>query len=100
MFSNSDLDVQRELLIFILSSFVSLSSVDESESHRGSRLKRSTGFPPVTPNACVKDTVRSLLFDQIWSEVISILQPILTRIKENASQGDDMIVYVHVRVPV
>lgn len=63
------------------------SSVDESESHRGSRLKRSTGLPPVTPNACVKDTVRSLLFDQIWSEVISILQPLLTRIRQNVSQG-------------
>lgn len=67
----------------------SLSSGDESETHRRSKLKRSTGLPPVTPNACVKDTVRSLLFDQIWSEVITILQPLLIRMRQNASQGEN-----------
>ena len=72
-------------LLFIACFF---SSVDETESHRGSKLKRSTGLPPVTPNACVKDTVKSLLFDQIWSEVITILHPLLVRIKQNASQGE------------
>jgi hypothetical protein len=66
-----------------------LLSVDESESRRRSRLKRSTGLPPVTPNACVKDTVRSLLFDHIWNEIISILHPVLIRIRQNAAKGED-----------
>lgn len=74
-----------------------LLSVDESKSHRRSRLKRSTGLPPITPNACVKDTVRSLLFDHIWNEVISILHPLLTRIRQNAAKGDNYS-YVHYSV--
>lgn len=38
---------------------------------RYNRLKRNfrLGFPPVTPNACAKDTLFSQLFDIIWTEV-------------------------------
>ena len=77
--------------------FVSTRDNDSHENSRRSRLKRYRGYrglPPLTPNACVKDTVRSLVFDHIWSEVISVLQPLCAAISERASQG----VYMHVLI--
>ena len=43
-------------------------SNDRSKFHKYRRHRR-LGYPPVTPNACAKDTVVSQLFDQIWGEV-------------------------------
>ena len=58
-----------------------------AEGRRRSRLRGSHGLPPVTPNACVRDAVCSEVFDQIWNEVITVLQPLLARIRERGIQG-------------
>ena len=34
--------------------------------------RRRVGFPPITPNACVKDSVASGAFDSVWCEVSSL----------------------------
>ena len=34
---------------------------------------RRFGFPPITPNACVRDAVFHQVFDTAWSLVISCL---------------------------
>ncbi|XP_065889827.1 protein FAM149A-like isoform X2 [Dysidea avara] len=44
---------------------------------RGHRTNKRQGLPPITPNACVRDTVGSQVFDLIWAEVVVILQPLL-----------------------
>lgn len=31
--------------------------------------QRRLGYPPVTPNACLRDTVSCAVFDYIWIEV-------------------------------
>ena len=36
---------------------------------RGHRTNKRQGLPPITPNACVRDTVGSQVFDLIWAEV-------------------------------
>lgn len=36
---------------------------------RASRNHRSRRLPPVTPSECVRDTVFSVVFNQVWSEV-------------------------------
>ena len=58
------------------------------ESQRRSRLKRHHGLPPVTPNACVREGVMSVAFNHLWTEVISVLQPLIAAIRENYSQGN------------
>ena len=35
--------------------------------------RRRLGFPPITPNACVRDAVLQQVFDTTWSHVISCL---------------------------
>ncbi|KFU93249.1 Protein FAM149A, partial [Chaetura pelagica] len=41
------------------------------------RSKR--GFPPVSPNACIKDAVASEVFDCIWSNIIGILEELIKK---------------------
>jgi len=40
-----------------------------SSRGRGHRANKRQGLPPITPNACVRDTVGSQVFDLIWAEV-------------------------------
>ncbi|XP_011440184.2 protein FAM149B1-like isoform X3 [Crassostrea angulata] len=40
--------------------------------------RRRVGYPPITPNASIKDSVISSAFDAIWQEIVSWMQP-LTR---------------------
>lgn len=40
-----------------------------SSHGKGRRANKRRGLPPVTPNACVKDTVGSQVFDLVWAEV-------------------------------
>ncbi|XP_048759814.1 protein FAM149B1-like isoform X2 [Ostrea edulis] len=40
--------------------------------------RRRVGYPPITPNASIKDSVISSAFDNIWQEIVSWIQP-LTR---------------------
>jgi len=40
-----------------------------SSHGKGRRANKRRGLPPITPNACVKDTVGSQVFDLVWAEV-------------------------------
>jgi hypothetical protein len=59
---------------------------EEAEGHfspyRRSQRHHRLGIPPVTPNACVRDTVYSQIFDQIWAETVPVLQPLLEHMKD------------------
>lgn len=35
--------------------------------------RRRFGFPPITPNACVRDAVLHQLFDLVWSRMVTNL---------------------------
>ncbi|XP_062594433.1 protein FAM149B1-like isoform X4 [Saccostrea cucullata] len=53
----------------------------EDSSHDKKQLtprRRRVGYPPITPNASIKDSVISSAFDNIWQEIVSWMQP-LTR---------------------
>eukprot|EP01137_Pigoraptor_chileana_P037687 Opistho-2@35170 len=39
---------------------------------------RRGGFPPLSPNACVRDAVNSQIFDHLWTEMLPLLRPLLT----------------------
>ncbi|KAH9519988.1 hypothetical protein Btru_071418 [Bulinus truncatus] len=47
--------------------------------------RRRVGYPPVTPIACVKDSVTSAAFDHIWQEIMSWLRPLLQRFSTEIS---------------
>lgn len=51
-----------------------------TEARTGMRYRRQQrrGYPPVTPNACAKDTVVSQMFDQVWGEVVLWLRSLLS----------------------
>ena len=46
---------------------------DESSEQKKQITPRRhrVGYPPITPNACVKDSVLSSVFDSIWQEIIA-----------------------------
>ncbi|KAL4239579.1 hypothetical protein ACF0H5_000390 [Mactra antiquata] len=41
--------------------------------------RRRVAYPPITPNACFKDSVASAAFDCMWQEIISWIRPLLRR---------------------
>ncbi|WAQ95427.1 F149A-like protein [Mya arenaria] len=41
--------------------------------------RRRVAYPPVTPNACFKDSVASSAFDCMWHEIISWIRPLLKK---------------------
>ncbi|GFO38388.1 protein fam149b1-like, partial [Plakobranchus ocellatus] len=57
--------------------------------------RRRVGFPPITPNACVKDSVTSGAFDHIWQEIMSWMRQLLKRYTSEItdSKHDDVTSY-------
>ncbi|XP_045212450.2 protein FAM149B1-like isoform X2 [Mercenaria mercenaria] len=41
--------------------------------------RRRVAYPPITPNACFKDSVASSAFDCMWQEIISWIRPLLKK---------------------
>ncbi|BFZ03308.1 hypothetical protein BsWGS_06347 [Bradybaena similaris] len=41
--------------------------------------QRRVGYPPITPNACVKDSVMSGVFDHVWQEIMSWIRELLSK---------------------
>ncbi|NXS97311.1 F149A protein, partial [Jacana jacana] len=68
---------------------------DENWEQKKMRLaeKRSKrGIPPVSPSACIKDAVASEVFDCIWSNIIGILEELITKNWEtNITEGDKQV---------
>ncbi|NWZ65913.1 F149A protein, partial [Acrocephalus arundinaceus] len=51
----------------------------EQKKMRLSEKRCKRGIPPVSPNACIKDAVASEVFDDIWSNVIGILEELIKK---------------------
>ncbi|KAI9346960.1 hypothetical protein BDR26DRAFT_855428 [Obelidium mucronatum] len=46
---------------------------------------RKRGLPPVTPNASIRQDIMSHFFDDLWSEVIPLFHPLLSRYEDDHS---------------
>ncbi|XP_038061106.1 protein FAM149B1-like isoform X2 [Patiria miniata] len=53
----------------------------EEDSHEQKRYHapRRKGFPPLTPNACVQNSIYSQCFDVMWTEVVGWMRLLLAR---------------------
>ncbi|CAG5133294.1 unnamed protein product, partial [Candidula unifasciata] len=49
--------------------------------------QRRVGYPPVTPSACVKDSVLSGVFDHVWQEIMSWMRELLTKYTSEISDS-------------
>ncbi|XP_070804562.1 protein FAM149A isoform X1 [Pituophis catenifer annectens] len=60
---------------------------DEGLEQRNAQLAQKQikhGIPPVSPNSCIKDAVTAEVFDQIWKNVIKILEELIRKYWESS----------------
>ncbi|XP_054846482.1 protein FAM149A [Eublepharis macularius] len=65
---------------------------DESLEQKKSQLiqkRTKNGIPPVSPNACIKETVTAEIFDQVWKSIIKVLEELIRKNWESSIAEND-----------
>ncbi|XP_026522773.1 protein FAM149A isoform X2 [Notechis scutatus] len=65
---------------------------DEGLEQRNAQLSQKQikyGIPPVSPNSCIKEAVIAEVFDQIWKNIIKILEELIRKYWESSITKND-----------
>ncbi|XP_064422236.1 protein FAM149A [Latimeria chalumnae] len=60
--------------------------LEQKRVHLG-RKRNKRGIPPISPNSCMNDTVAAEIFDDVWRDVVEMLEELIRKHWESALTG-------------